>query len=439
MKRLVYNFISIFVTSFIFLCGNAQTWTCIATISGNEKLTSVSFCDSLFGMVTTVNNKIYITEDGGYNWELSYFGSVGFDHYLNDVKVLSHARAIAVGCHGTVLIYDGSVWSQFPSGTTKAIKSIYMYNDTIGFAAGAMGLFIKTVNGGITWTTVPGFTLQNINCIHGFGVNLLTMVAGESWPKNSDPMHPWFGYTFTSDDGGLTWTETVESMYYYNAVFLTGYEGTGNYYTYIGGTYYPYNELNGCGIIKRNENIECFCYEMGIAHPSDVEALDFTSPLEGYAVGANVLTVIKNGWYSHSNNPTANWITDVDGIADTVKGWRYSEVRNTAWAVGHSGTVLKYRRTIVNVDEKGSSGPYVTFYPNPASGVFHFTFPGSCNHMTLLLTFVSGEQIMKKKYSSLDILQVDLSRYPDGIYFAHLFISINGRNEIQRLKLVKIH
>jgi photosystem II stability/assembly factor-like uncharacterized protein len=132
-------------------------------------------------------------------------------------------------------------WVPQVSGTTARLNCVHFENASIGFAGG-VGTFLRTSDGGKTWTKVDSNSFQRMdfaNSLHGVAVNdwklLTTTDAGSHWkfwvdvtmmpplsfssvccidadtiwaagtdqPSYSD--HSSFGALWKSTDGGLTW------------------------------------------------------------------------------------------------------------------------------------------------------------------------------------------------------------------------------------------
>ena len=424
------KFIIITIIVFLACSAIAQTWNSISVIPGGERLTAVSFSDSLFGMVATSKNKIFVTTDGGYHWTRSYYDSVNPTLELHDIRVFSHTYAIAGGDQGIILTYNGTSWTSNPTGTIKRILSIYMYNESIGYAAGDDGLFIKTIDGGASWIALPGFILKNIQCVSGSGPDHLKAVLGEGWAKAASGIHPWFGYIFTSNDGGLTWSEEILPAHWVNAVAMVNDSSA----IFCGTNYVDQTSSNGYPWVRFANGYSSTLYGQG----HSIGAISMATPDLGFAVGANPIIKFCLGGMTLQVNPTSHGLNDVAAIADTLSTKDYSEKHLNAWAVGDSGTVLKYSETIVAIREPGSEPDFSGFvYPNPTTGIVHVMIPKEYRNVNVTITNLTGKSILSRNVSAPGLITLDISGFPDGLYFTKLKVEYRDKSYYRYAKIVK--
>ena len=64
----------------------------------------------------------------------------------------------AVGATGTCVksIDGGASWIARPTGVTANLREVYFKDELIGYALGDAGMIIKTVDGGLNWKVQPG-------------------------------------------------------------------------------------------------------------------------------------------------------------------------------------------------------------------------------------------------------------------------------------------
>ena len=58
-----------------------------------------------------------------------------------------------------------SQWSQQISGTEEVLLDIYFPSEQTGYIAGRSGLLLKTLDGGINWTTIKPPTSQSLSSV----------------------------------------------------------------------------------------------------------------------------------------------------------------------------------------------------------------------------------------------------------------------------------
>jgi photosystem II stability/assembly factor-like uncharacterized protein len=84
-----------------------------------------------------------------------------------------------------------SQWTQQQSNTTSNLTDVFFLNDSVGFAVGGGGVFLKTVNGGQVWDMTIIDSSKNLNAVAATSPN--NIFAGGNG-------------MYKSTDGGSTWT-----------------------------------------------------------------------------------------------------------------------------------------------------------------------------------------------------------------------------------------
>ncbi len=106
--------------------------------------------------------------------------------------------------------------TQVESATKAHIRGLFMVNDTIAWASGSGGTFLKTTDG-INWIadTISRYTHLDFRDIHAFDANTaLLMAAGEE------------GRILRTEDGGSSWAEVYTRLD--SGIFLDGMDFHGN-------------------------------------------------------------------------------------------------------------------------------------------------------------------------------------------------------------------
>ena len=92
-------------------------------------------------------------------------GGVTPSTLLTDVSSYDGVSVIAVGYQGAIYYSNnnGTTWLAGNSGVSVNLQCVSSGNTTTAMAAGDVGTMLLTVNGGVTWTTLPFSTaIQNI-------------------------------------------------------------------------------------------------------------------------------------------------------------------------------------------------------------------------------------------------------------------------------------
>gem|GEM_PF-829090 len=139
-----------------------------------------------FGSGNTVcwyNNGIWVNiSPGGVPLGTIWYGS----YYYNGALWL-------VGSGGYICYYLDGVWYPVSSSTTYDLHSIHFFNACgCGYAVGANGTILITLNGGLTWSPCTSGVNYDLNdiyiidglnaiCVGNYGVVLVTSDGGLSW------------------------------------------------------------------------------------------------------------------------------------------------------------------------------------------------------------------------------------------------------------------
>ncbi len=172
---------------------NGQSWS-QAQVPVQYLLTAVDFGDAQNIWAVGHEGIILHSADGGSNWALQYANPhrVRTDEELNQLTDEEFAKLPQAG---------------------SPLLDVWFRDEKAGFAVGAYGIFLGTVDGGKTWqdeaSRIENFDGWHLNAISANEQGTV-YIAGEK------------GVLFRSDDGGETWV-TLESPYqgsYFGA--LTG-------------------------------------------------------------------------------------------------------------------------------------------------------------------------------------------------------------------------
>jgi photosystem II stability/assembly factor-like uncharacterized protein len=264
---------------------------------------------------------------------------------LNTVKSKFVAALILV------LAFAGCSWADWneqASGTTQTLNSIYFYNTTTGFAAGANGTAIKTTDGGANWAPLTSGTVETINDVifpsatEGYfvgtnGVVLKTTDAGGTFsqvgglPQANYKKAAYSGSTRVlagsmgdSAAGYLVtnWVAAPTPDFAIDGVYLSS-GGTWMWGKYIAGTY------NGQNVIVSREASDTVVWQ---STTSSVADIFFASASVGYAVGSGGL-VLK------TTDAGNNWTTLTSGTIEALNAVVFAS-ENIGWVAGENGVVL---------------------------------------------------------------------------------------------------
>ena len=106
-------------------------------------------------------------------WEL--LDSVPTTNTLNGVWGSSPNNVFAVGYSGTILHFDGAVWSEMSSGTSNTLKDIWGSSEDDVYAVGANGTILHY--DGSNWAPMTSGTYYHFEGVWGSSANDVFAVA----------------------------------------------------------------------------------------------------------------------------------------------------------------------------------------------------------------------------------------------------------------------
>lgn len=251
----------------------------------------------------------FTTMSGQPYWEWQYPSPQSND--LNAIKVFNKDTFITIGKCGIIVMSmdGGSSWIFPRRATQNHLTKIFFLNDTMGWIAAKEGTILKTINGGLDWTSTSPAVIS------GFNVEDIAF---------TDPLHGWisctsillgYGYYSSTTDGGITWTTPVilangpmKSIYFANAT--TGWMFYGGQYTW-----------------KTTDGGQTWVQQAFISGVSAYYSSDFKDSLTGYMSGSNgVLLKTVNGG--------VNWTHLTSNTTYSLFGLEM-ENDSTIWATGY--------------------------------------------------------------------------------------------------------
>ena len=230
-----------------FVCGmsyfaktidGGETWLNLTPVNSN--FTSVFFINETIGFLSSEDNHIYKTNNGGNNWSSQELvtGNSG----LTNVYFLEPDTGFCIGYQEVGMDdYDGKIFKTENAGiswfqvatTTNKLNEIRFHDKEFGTAVGSYGYILSTIDGGNNWTE------QNIcdSCILKsvtFPDDTSILVVGYSpaWIQGGNPQ---LGVIYKSSDSGNNWNKIItpysEPLYSIaklndSSFYTSGYLGT---------------------------------------------------------------------------------------------------------------------------------------------------------------------------------------------------------------------
>jgi len=391
----------------------------------DQLLNKLFFIDNNTGWAEGDGATIINTTDGGISWNTLYSA---VDTYILDIFFLNENL-------GWVLFWDsnppiaskilkttngGLDWvTEICPGENTFFRSIYFLDSLTGFVAGSK--IFKTTDGGEYWfgvnvsdvdTIPPDFSMLPVNKIDfsnsqiGYACGGHLDLAGVIW---------W------TTDGGYNWTakrsgpDPINDFYIFDSLNVIGlggdpegFFGIGHVKTSDGGINWNFTELNLTGVVN---------------------AMSFRTPAEGWAV--------KDDKFIFSVDSGTVWVEINTPGNVLLKDLIFTD-SSTGYAIGNSGTILKYIPSLTIADESINAVVPNNFslsqnYPNPFNPTtkIRYTIPSviasemkQSQLVTLKVYDVLGTEIAtivnEEKIAGNHTVEFNASSLPSGVYFYQL-------------------
>jgi len=431
--------------------------------------------------------QIFRTINGGLTWQKCLrptFCSCGIPPNYNsqnvyDISFVNSQEGFAISSNampGDSLyktVDGGITWTNYLKfNSSQGISSIHFQNSNIGWATGANGLLLKTINGGNTWSSVPTYTSDNLKKI-----------------VFTDSLHGWLigaNHVFRSCDGGTTFL-TVDTLgaTINDICMLNNHQGYvacngGNIYKYIcsasttnltqsicSGQAYSvgsqsFNSTGNYSVTLINNNCGC---------DSIIQLSLMVHPLPNPIVNYNgsVLTTgsfssyqwlyngaVLSGATSQTTTPSfagsySVVVSDGNGCSDTSLAFSRDTATNTPCqqtiydtvhvAVYDTVHIAVTDTLIVNFHITGVNPPndYATIkvYPNPASDHLYINTGNYANLNGYKIKITNTlNQVVFVSAINQQLYSVDLSNWTgNGTYFISILDPSNNVIEVKKIIL----
>lgn len=299
-----------------------QTWQTVARQGSSQRLWDVEYADSNTVFMAGDNGVISRSTDGGASWKSIQSGGTAVTHGFDSID----ARAAWAGQDGGEIVYTTNGGVQWIRVSVRGfdvfghLMAVAFANRSTGWAAGgndqfsgSRGIISRSTDGGRSWrpqVLVPDFTFNGLEAI-----NPQTAVAAGSFDFVGG------GLVARTTDGGATWQDVTPAADGYRDVFFIN-QTTG--------------WLVGSNIYKTTNGGLTWAKIYG-TDASELDAISFSGPLNGWATGYNNLVL-------HTTDGGQTWVTQDVGAPPVTAITGVTAVdSNTARIAGWYGFVAVTR------------------------------------------------------------------------------------------------
>jgi photosystem II stability/assembly factor-like uncharacterized protein len=311
---------------------------------------AVKFLSATYGFIAGGNATLFKTEDGGAKWTRIPL-PVTDDIYA--IACTSNNLMVVVGAGGTILrSTDGFTFTLIlnTNQATDTLRAVYFYDDSVGWTCGSNGLYLRTLDGGISWTKYPILVPDASNAL--LETNVTSQLNAITFANLNDGWIVGNGGTILrTTDGGLRWADISNSIYT-GSQYTTTPENLNsiavvqNYPVQINLSIANTNQFTSGSYLvdplyivlayTKQGSPQAYTERLALAqYPTDaalVAAINAIKSSEGYKVFNAVLSYTETSYGSH----------DSTGL---IIGNQSTEVKFSmsveAWIVGNNGTVLR--------------------------------------------------------------------------------------------------
>ncbi|WP_209330981.1 YCF48-related protein [Lunatimonas salinarum] len=274
----------------------------------SEMVTAMDFFDEERGLVLAARGEVYITGNGGRSWQSKALPS---QELLKKVLYMSATQAWIIGENGTLMQSSdgGQTWALRPTNASSDFNDIFFVDSLTGYIATSGSSVLKTTDGGATWQELGTEFEVSLHGIHfvsheeGYAVGSL-------------------GTIIKTIDGAVTWQ-------FINSGIDTDFTGV---------TFNRNNPLIGVIIGKSGTMLRTFNGGLSFVQVisrtvQDLNAIDFRQETN------NVFAVANSGFLVSSTNSGASWSIRLSGRSSDFSAVQFtSDLRG--YIVGAEGLVL---------------------------------------------------------------------------------------------------
>jgi photosystem II stability/assembly factor-like uncharacterized protein len=404
--KMIKIFTAITFTCLLHLNGMAQTWN-LQNQFQNIEPGDMHFIDDNTGFIiadstqngTFITTVCITTQNGGQSW--SHFplnnanGNTFKCYFLNANEGFIAGRG-AGGNSGMFMktTNGGSTWSA-PVLFNERVNNVFFLNASTGWVMGKNGLLQKTVDGGVTWspqslTNEDGFSMRFYNLTTG----LFACGGGE---------------LYLTTDGGMSW-QSVTSGTGDNLMSIS-ISGNDAWVCGEGGAV-VYSNTAGQTWVAQTSNTAV-----------DFNDVAFVSATEGWLVGLS-------GEMKYTSDGGTTWVSQTSSSGADIMA---IEMRNSGlgWFLDTDGDLYKYSSP-AGIEDIKNAVP-VNVYPNPIEDEIHI-LKSDVNWSKAVLMDATGKVLYtavlqrKADHHSVNISHLQLS---PGIYLLRL--ENDDRTGVQKL------
>lgn len=386
-------------------------------------------------LITATVNGNYLSLNNGLSWMEANHGILATDA----TTITAAGSFVFAGSKSNGMFRNennSQLWPRINTGLTSYDIQASTTKGNSVFISTANENVFRSDDNGDTWISASAGLSSDAVILKADSTRVLAITGGATATPSG---------LFQTPDNGATWTEILTG-------FTTGMTALAlkNMQLFVGtSTGLIYYSNNNGGIWQ---NLSSGLPNLKINSICITDSIIFTG-----TEGQGIYSSVNNGatWNTSGNFPTNAIVTDIkqhndDLYASTFgEGIYISHNMGTSWLPFHSEPFVNFVKYLTYKNEKlyaaTEGGIYsysistliethheenrLQLFPNPSSGIMHFTVPEK--HITLIIYNTSGKIVYSIEGADSNRC-MDLSHLSKGTYFA----SIKSKNKILKQKII---
>jgi len=282
-----------------------------------ESLTDIHFVNTQFGWAVG-QQVVLATATGGTSWPAAPLDSSNLPYLINSVCFINEQQGwMAAGIDsdegGEIFIsQQGGAYPTLQESFNNSLNSIFFIDDLMGWAAGAKGDIVNTVNGGLEWNLLANLRTEVFDIY--FTTNSKGWAAGEN------------GFIFQTTDGINFLLQDIGISTRLNAVHFTD--------TLHGWVCGENNEIYRRHMSSDNQPIWTEVSVSGISGITEWSDVHFVDRLNGWVVGTE-------GQIYKTTDGSITWSRETSATFANLNAI-YMLSKTKGWIVGDNGLILTY-------------------------------------------------------------------------------------------------
>ncbi len=368
----------------------------------------IEFFNSSIGFICTDYGYIYKTTNAGQTWTAYRDTNLFADSFM-DIAVIGSNKIAVTNFDGDVLVSsnNGQTFSVFNVNGQDPMYAIDFPSASVGYAVGANGKVVKTVNGGSSWTnlsfpstSLPLKDVEFIDPTTGY-------IGGNG------------GYVYKTTNGGVSWSD----------VFVSGLWEIQQIYFVSQDTGWA---IDNYGVVAKTiDGSATWTITDTIGLNLQTADLKFFDANFGIACGRSNLQSGAN--YSLTRDGGETWTDYAFYINTGLKGVYIADTTRVFFSGENSAIIFTGDSLLVTtMAEKNLTGE-TTFniFPNPVQDVLYMPFTEMKNR-DIIISDMEGKALIERM--DFHETSLNVSSLAAGVYLLHFQ---NQYNQFEVRKFIK--